>query len=251
MIHPSDDDLTLHYYRDPGCGRRVEAHLEACGSCAGRYRQLAATLDAIPPVDVPSRDDRYGLEVWHRIRHRLPDRDAYGWHAWTPAQILAAAASLVLLTSGAFMLGRAWPPADDGTPRPQAPVVATIEEGASRRALLLTVADHLERSDRVLTEIMNASDDGDISAEQGTAQELLWEGRLYRQFAVDADERAVAAMLDDLERALLDIVHSPSRVTSVELQDARRRVESAALLFKVRVMRNDLNREGTPTSQAS
>ena len=74
------------------------------------------------------------------------------------------------------------------------------------------MADHLDRSDRVLTDIMNASADGDIAAEQQWAADLISDNRFYRQDAVDSDEQSVAAVLDELERALLNIVHSPSEV---------------------------------------
>jgi len=120
--------------------------------------------------------------------------------------------------------------------------------GESRQRILLTsVADHLDRSERVLTDIMNAPDRGDISTEQRSAGDLLDTSRLYRQDAVDAGEQSVAAVLDDLERSLLEIVHSPSKVSAADLDEIRRRIDAAALLFKVRVMSDELRkREDAP-----
>ena len=93
---------------------------------------------------------------------------------------------------------------------------------------------------------MNASVPGDISAEQRWAEDLLTTSRLYRQDAVDIGERSVASVLDDLERSLIEIVHSPSQVTAADLDAMRRRIDAAALLFKVRVLSNELQeREGT------
>ena len=104
------------------------------------------------------------------------------------------------------------------------------------------MADHLDRSDRVLTDIMNAPDHNDISAEQRWAEDLLTTSRLYRQDAVDAGEQSVAGVLDELERSLLEIVHSPSKISAADLEQIRRRIDAASLLFKVRVMSDQLRR---------
>ena len=117
---------------------------------------------------------------------------------------------------------------------------------AVNRILLTSVADHLDRSERVLTDIMNAPR-GDISAEQRWADDLLDASRLYRQDAVDAGEHSVASVLDELERSLLEIVHSPSRISAADLDQIRRRIDAASLLFKVRVMSDELRkREDAP-----
>jgi hypothetical protein len=50
----------------------------------------------------------------------------------------------------------------------------------------------------------------------------------------------VAGVLDELERNLLEVVHSPSRVTAADLDEVRGRIDAAALLFKVRVLGDEL-----------
>src|SRR5262249_38957980 len=109
-----------------------------------------------------------------------------------------------------------------------------------RRVLLTSVADHLDRTGRVLTDIMNASARSDISTEQRWADDLLTTSRLYRQDAIDAREQSIASVLDDLERSLVEIVHSPSPISAADLEQIRRRIDAAALLFKVRVMSDDI-----------
>jgi hypothetical protein len=47
-------------------------------------------------------------------------------------------------------------------------------------------------------------------------------------------------VLDELERNLLEVVHSPSQITAAQLDDVRRRIDAAALLFKVRVLGDEL-----------
>jgi hypothetical protein len=250
VTHYSEDDLTLYYY---GEGRRrhdIERHLETCAGCASTYREIAGTLAMIAAPEVPARGDQYGLEIWQRIRFQLPERETgfsrfWGFSGLGFSMPVLAAAALLLIA--AFVGGRAWQ-------RSLAPVATTAVNGGgsatpenrTNRILLTTVADHLDRSERVLTDIMNAPR-GDISTEQRWADDLLDASRLYRQDALDAGERSVAAILDDLERSLIEIVNSPSKISAADLEQIRRRIDAASLLFKVRAMSDELHRrEDTP-----
>jgi hypothetical protein len=245
--HYSEDDLTLYYY---GEGRRravIEQHLAACAACASLYRDIAGTLELVAPPQTPERGDQYGLEVWQRIRHKLPERPEPWWASFFHRDRLMLAAAAAMLVLVAFVAGRVWPrqpAAPAGTAAITAGGPATSGNAAAgetgRRILLTSVAEHLDRSERVLTDIMNASDSGDISSEQRWADDLLATSRLYRQDAEDAGEQSVAAVLDDLERSLMEIVNSPSKISAADLEQIRRRIDAAALLFKVRVMSEEL-----------
>jgi len=261
--HFTEDDLTLYYYgegpyrvdrlgsRSPR--RRVDQHLESCPACASLYREIAGTLGMVVAPEVPERGDQYGLEVWQRLRHQLPEQDPPLWRTfWTSVfrhdrlVFVAAAAMLVL---AAFVAGRVWPRQPPGAPTgvQQSADNAASASNSRHRILLTSVVDHLDRSERVLTDIMNAPDRGDISTEQRRADDLLDASRLYRQDAVDAGEQSVAAVLDELERSLLEIVNSPSKISASDLEQIRRRIDAAALLFKVRVMSDELRqRESSP-----
>ena len=234
MTHCSDEELLLEYY---GEASRHSAHRRACGECDARYQELRATLDGVT-LEPPERGDHYGLEVWQAIRHRLPARERT-WHSLlTPQWGLAAAA--LLLVAG-FTAGRLWPgsaPEPAATVASSAPIAA--DDDARRRVVLATVTDHFDRSDRVLAEIMNAPEPRDLSAQQRWAGDLVADSRLYRQNAMAINEPAVAAVLEEVERVLLDIVHQPPDATAADLEEIRRRIDSAALLFKVRVMSNEL-----------
>ena len=249
--HYTEDELTFYYY---GEGRRrhdVERHLESCAGCASTYREIAGTLAMIGAPDVPERGDQYGREVWQRIRHTLPERESSEWATlaglFRPERLVFAAAAAMLVLA-AFVAGRVWPrvPAT-GAPQTAGTTAGTIAGTSaagseSRQQILLTsVADHLDRSERVLTDIMNAPR-GDISSEQRWADDLLDASRLFRQDAVDTGEGSVASVLDELERSLLEIVHSPSRISAADLDQIRRRIDAASLLFKVRVMSDELRR---------
>jgi len=240
VTHCTDDDLVLHHYGDPAVSPQAGGHLATCASCRDRLHDLAESLRAMTFREAPDPGDHYGVELWHRLAPRLPRRQPF-WQAWlqslTPAprrSLAVAAAAAVLLVVG-FVAGRIVPDAP-----PQRAAVEAIDADEARRVLLMSVADHLERSDRVLTDILNASVDGDISNEQVWAADLVADNRFFRQDAVASDEHSVAAVLDELERALLDIVHGPSVASRVELEEMHRRLDSAALPFKVRVLGGEL-----------
>jgi len=232
MTHCSDDDLVLQYY-----GEADHEHVRTCGECAARLREMAAVLESLTTT-VPERGDAYGSEVWQRIRPELIQSPAPWYSRQVVRWAMAAAAGIALVFSG-YVAGR-FSTTKLSVAKSVQQAVSTSEDQARKRMLLLTVADHLEHSDRVLTEIMNAPDATDISAERQWAQDLVAANRLYRQDAADADERSVADVLDDLERALLDIVHGSNDAGPEELDRIRGRIDSAALLFKVRVMTNEL-----------
>ncbi len=239
MSHPAEDDLVLHFYGDPARDPGVAAPRQPCPAGAAPDSGLVAALSLVPQDEVPDRGERYGLEVWQRIRPAVMASERpfrFGRTLVATAASIALIVAAGLLTVGSFPQ----PASGPGTTAPAAETVAEAED--SRRVLLMAVADHLERSDRVLTEIMNAAGGDDMAAQKGWAEDLLWAGRLYRQSAIESDEQSVAAVLDDVERTLLDIVHTPAEIDD-ELDVVRRRVDSAALLFKVRVMRDELHQQ--------
>jgi hypothetical protein len=210
----------------------------------------------IAAPDVPERGEQYGLEVWQRIRHHLPEQQRPWWSIWFSGERLVLAGAAAVLVLVAFIAGR-WSPRE--TPRGSndaPPATATVAADRSatasvrQRVLLTSVADHLDRSERVLTDIMNAPERSDISTAQRWAADLVDASRLYRQDAIDAGEQSVANVLDDLERNLVEIVHSPSRISAADLEQIRRRMDAAALLFKVRVMSDELRRRDNAPEEA-
>lgn len=258
MTHYSDDDLTLYYY---GEGRRrdaVERHLAECAACTATLQSIAGALALMPASEPPERGDQYGLEVWQRVRHQLPPQDAPWWNAWLRWDRLALAGAAAVLVFAAFLAGRFSPrsmpasaPATVATAKPAAGATARTPDAVNDRILLASVADHLDRSERVLLDIMNAPTHGDISAEQEWAADLVTASRLYRQDALDAGEQAIASTLDDLERNLLEVIHSPARISAADLDQIRRRIDAAALLFKVRILSDELRqRDDAPGAPA-
>jgi hypothetical protein len=244
--HYTEEELTLHFYGDTKRGPRIARHLEACPRCQALYDDIAATLSLIVPPPAPERGELYGLEVWQRIRPMLPERPA-GHHAsrvWGFAFVTMTVA--VSFAAGSFVaLHR---PANDS---PSPPTTAVRDGGATDRARMAAIADHLERSERLLLDVVNH--DGaklDVRSRQLGAAELIDSNRVYRHASRRAGDLIVADVLDDLERHLLDIVHGPPTLGPSDLEGIRARFESDALMFKVRVLADGLDHRGYSTLYA-
>jgi hypothetical protein len=124
------------------------------------------------------------------------------------------------------------------------------------RVLVVAVGDHLGRSEMMLMELENAhpAESGqkviNISSTQRRAEDLVEENRLYRQTALKEGDQGMASTLDELERVLLDIANSPDEVTPAQFEAMRKRIEARGILFKVRVVNQDL-REREKAAQPS
>jgi hypothetical protein len=229
MNHIGEDQLVLFYYGESAEAEAIESHLSGCESCRSQFRALQLVLNTVDSVSVPERPADYGHAIWKRIEPRLAVRrwpPIRLWWIWTPAM-----AALLL---GAFLAGSLWQ-------RAGAPGIAKNQTNQQirERILLVAVGDHLERSQMVLAELDNAPDGKgklDISGERRMAEDLLDDNRLYRQTARTTGDNSMASVLDDLERVLLEIAHSPSEISSQQLNDLREQIESRGLLFKVRVL---------------
>jgi hypothetical protein len=232
-----------------------EEHLAGCAACRNEFSALERVLAAVDAAPVPERDDYYGTRVWQRIRPQLDARRGWDWSAWLRPQRLALVGGVAVLVTAAFVAGRFWPPPPTGTGPGPTPVA---DAGAVReRILLVAVGDHLDRSQMVLLELVNADERDtaggglDISGEQKRAEELVESNRLYRQTAEHQGDAAVVSVLDDLERALLEIAHSPSKPTGPQLQAIQQRIAARGLLLKVRVVNSEVRERQKGAVQTS
>jgi hypothetical protein len=234
--HLSEEQLVLHYYGEEGETLAVEQHLEACDECRDLYGSLLRVLNVVDSLPIPERGADYGGQVWQRIERQIPARRRFWWLAMpSPVRWAAAGAAFAGLLTMAFFAGRFYPQETLSGPTQMA---VGVDSKTGERIMLVAVGDYLERSQMVLFELLNASPKGamDISAEQERAGDLVSESRLYRQTALHTGDTAVANVLDDLSRVLLEIAHAPSRMTPEDLQNLRQRLEAEGILFKIRVL---------------
>ena len=244
MEHLSEERLIAHHYGDEDARARAaaEQHLATCKDCAQQLAEISALLGAVTPPEAPARDEAYGTEVWNRIRAHLPEKpERRSWFAWPERWAVGAAVAALILA--AFLVGRyLQPPA---TP----PVAQQSPQQIRERVLMVALSDHLDRSQMVLVEIANAPSSGpvDISGEQQRAEDLVDASRLYRQAAQSNGDASTARVLDELERTLLDIAHSPSQLSQADLKRIQNRIEAQGLIFKVRVIGAKVRQEQRPT----
>ncbi len=243
MNHLTEDELILHYYGEAGDALAVEAHLDECGDCRERYGAYQRVLNVVDSLPVPERQPGYEGELWGRLAPRLGARRRFSWPVFSPWKWAAASAALAGLLTVAFVAGRYYPRSYPVHTGPAAPETLSPE-----RVMLAAVGDYLERSQMVLIELANARPNGpmDISTERERARDLVSENRLYRQTAEHTGDRAVSDVLDELDRVLLEIAHSPAELSSEQLDHLRQRFESQGILFKIRVLGSNVrNQEGT------
>jgi hypothetical protein len=257
--HLTQDDLVLYRYQESPDAPGVERHLAACRQCRDEYAALERVLGLVETglgiSHVPEPAASYERQVWMNVERRIAEDAAElasrGWWMFWRAEglgyglvpQLALAAAIVLLLAGSFFIDRAVRPASaPGMPAGMSASRGTSAAGetagnARGRVLYAAVGEHLQRSELMLVELNNVEANGsiDLTPQQEWAEDLVSENRLYRQSAAEAGEAEMVSVLDDLERVLLEVAHSPQRADSEELQRLRTRLDTQDLLFKVRV----------------
>lgn len=239
--HLTEDELVLHYYgemSDAAEGRAC-AHMDACAECRTQLSRLQRVLALVDAGATPEPAATFEARTWQQVepvlRRELPRRRAY-----LPLPLLrpviakiawgAAAAVLVL---AAFVAGRVWPDP------PAASVVTTAPAAAVDRVLLVDLGDHLDRAELTLVEFI-ARNPAEVAARQARAEDLIAANRLYRGTAIAIGDQGVVDVLDELERALIEIAATPVDADESDLDAVRQWIESRDLLFKLRVMREML-----------
>ncbi len=231
MNHLSAEQLTDAYYGESDSS--VREHLQQCHQCAEEYAHLEELLHAVRDTPAPEPEAGYENEVWRRLLPQLPQRQSLSslfLRPWVFAPALAIVLALAFL---AGMLTQ------------QRRQFTGISAQARERVLLISLSDHLERSQVLLTELLNAPPAAlDLASQRSQARDLLEENRLLRQASARAGELGRSATLDDLERVLLDVANSPADLSADDLQILRTRIKNDGLLFKVRITSADARRQG-------
>ena len=249
MKHPTEEEIIAYREGEPRERKVIMRHMSECEECRAQLERLESVLAALDEMPVPDPGEDYGQRVWQKIAPRLPKRRAWDWSAWFEPRRLVAAGALAAVILAAFLAGRFLPRKGPAIPEPSAEVVR-------ERVLLVAVGSHLDRSEMILVELSNAQPAAkshqliNISTEQRRAENLINENRLYRQTAQQQGDAALAGVLDDLERVLLDFARSPQEVTPAQFETIQRRIEARGILFKVRVVGKDVRQRQEKSTPA-
>lgn len=250
--HMHDDELILYYYGEKRRGEEIRRRLESSPQLQARYDEICRVLGAVETLPVPDPGVGYGERVWNRLQADIAEERSLVWwkrlgkglaEAFAPARLRTAGAFAALLAV-AFLAGRYWDLTDEG-----GEAILTAE--GRERIVASVIADHLERSQRLLLELANAPGGSavDVSFERESAKSLLSDNRLYRQTTRQSGQADLTAVLDELERLLLDLVHGPDEIPAGDLEDFRSRIDG--VLFKVQVLGWRLRQQEQPQQQES
>ena len=228
MMHLSEEDLILLYYGEPGVPANARAHLAECPDCATQARSLAATLDECK--NWPAAEPALGFEarLWRGVAARLPEKESRR----PRLRLFAFAAALASLVVAAFVVGRI-------TTHTAPPITAGLSSQARERVLRISLADHLDRAEILLTNLSNG-----IAPDRGRAADLVSEGRLLRSALMTSGDTGTLALVDDVERFLLEAANEPEHPADAEMTTLRRRIEDDSLIFKIRIIKANLRTRG-------
>jgi predicted anti-sigma-YlaC factor YlaD len=249
MNHLSEEELILHYYGETERADKVRVadHLASCDDCQAADTQLRRVMTLVDSA--PAAEARPGFErdVWARLEPQLVHRSAKregGWRTlfWAPQWALAGGVAALVLV--AFMAGRISNAPGGAAP---APLQA---EFAPERVLQAAVGDHLDRTQMMLAELANSDQAGVLATEQERAADLVAVNRVIRASAEQSGDAAIADVLEDLERVLLEIANAPANASSNELTDLQSRITTQDLLFRLRVIASEMRQRTTPDREA-
>lgn len=239
--HLSEEQLIEVYYSG-----EPNDHLHECKVCGEDYQQLRNVLALVSESPVPERGEGYGREVYARVLQAIDREDSVRdvERSWNFLNLFrnwswSTAGAMAFLAIAAFAAGRFLPRAGVAAP---GVTVAEKQGPVKEKILLVALGDHLDRSQMVLMEVSHAQTvpgvmpNADITSQQQFAEDLISDNRLYRQTALQVGETGVAGVLEELERVLIEIANSPSKLNSKQLEELQKRIEKEGILFKVRVI---------------
>ena len=235
--HLSDEQLVLHYYGDDDNRAVVTRHLDSCAQCRTSLEQLSQLLGAVRTSSAPEPLHGFAERTWRKVHGRILDSQKPRWFGF-PVKQWVYACGITAALALAFFAGRF-------TPRTDPPVVAqNSPEVARERILLITVADHLERSQLMLLELLNSDTTGGVDFNRDRAAGLVADNRLFRRAAARDGDAATATILDELERVLLEVENAPAQWTGDEFAALREAIENKGLILKVRVLGSQARERG-------
>ncbi len=244
-MHVNEDDLVLHYYGEltPADEARVAGHVGECHECHAAFRRLQQVLMSVDEsaLSTPELPEGFERVVWARLQPEL-QRERRGWLSrLVSVPNVGWATAALAIAIGSFYAGHRWPAAPPAL-APGADGTTQASGQVRERLFMVDLSDHLDRSQRILVELVSADDEhaASLTGERERAEQLVSANRLYRDTAAATGDASVVDLLDQLERVLVEVAASPSGGSASELGEVRRRIESGSLLFKVRVVSSDL-----------
>ena len=239
MRSPDFDTLVLYHYGelDAECESRLRRQLETDPAARARLDEIRRSLALADEAGEPAADPDLAGRIWAGVDRRLPPvRRAHGWRVYRPVLAAAAVAVLALAVKLVFSVPEVAPPHGE----PVAPLAATgggLQEGARERVFAFTMAEHLDRSGRLLRNVRRLEPDapGVTTPDEARVRTVLAGGRMLRQAAGDRLDPATRDLLLEVEMLLTELAHQdPAEADAVRRLQAR--LEESDLLFRLGVV---------------
>lgn len=243
----SDQELILFYYGEHPQAELAE-RIANDPALTQRLNALADDLEAIEAAQSACDEDQLrARRLWHRISPSLDaasspgaDRAAAARAPSSRAPLWLAAAAVLALSVLISSLMPSLRPSPGDTPREVAQ-----SEPARADVLVNRVVDaHLQETERLLITLVNQPDA--LTLNESELNSLLDRNRLYRQLAAQRGRDDIRQLLFELEPLLLDLANDSRPGPSFNDDWTTQHPES--LLFRVRLMDQQLNRTGGPSN---
>lgn len=248
--HPTDDNLILHYYgeTDRDDAARIESHIASCAECQAARDQLVRVMTLVDSAALVEAPLGFERTAWARLEPHLETGVRSGWRAFFRFPRWALAGGVAALVAAAFVAGRL----SGGDPTVTSPAPVLAATGGPSRLLRAEVGDHLDRTQMMLVELVNAeAGHSDVLAgEQERAADLVAVNRLIRHSAERSGDGAMVSVLEDVERVLLEIANAPANASSNEPADLQSRITMEDLLFRLRVIASEMRQRATTDREA-
>jgi hypothetical protein len=265
MKHLTEEEWIAYYYGEGNDRQAMQEHIAECAECAAAGRELAADLAPMQPSEEEARRDAgYGEEVWGALQGSLTpyarvEASRRFWPVRWNLGFASAAVALAAIAGAAFYSGRMWE-------QKRTPLIAAANPGqAGQRIILFVVSEHLDRSQRLLSELNDPDQAAADHGLQARARELLTENRLYRQSSMrlndgsakstaEETDSSLETILNDLEPVLIELANQPDDLDRAKIVQLRKELNTSGLLFEIHVLRskarqhepnNSAPREGT------
>jgi hypothetical protein len=272
-MHITDDELVAHYYGelDESAERQTAAHLEECEACHTNLARLKRVMAAIDMAALAEPPAEFEKRAWSRLQPALAAESVRATRrvlAFDSPWKLGAWGSMAAgILIAAFVAGRMWDQGANGarsangatgantagSANPNGAGAGSADAGGAEAGgealregvLLVDLNDHLDRTEQTLVEFVSRTDVARDDGTQTRNEDLVSANRLYRGTAEATGDMAVTDVLDDLERTLIEIAGVPANAPASELAAIRRRIDARDLLFKLRVMRMELEQRAS------
>jgi hypothetical protein len=242
MTHLTHDELVLLHY-DEEIPVTARVHLLSCTACRRESELLKRVLHQVDRAgEPPELPATWEDDLWTKLQWKLDRRvrRRYGWMA-------AAAAMLAVAFFAGRAIERAQRPLPAAAAAPQAgTTIATAVTAAIRqRVLLAVVGEHMGRSERVLTEVKNASADQPATAigDRQALEDLGQKNRLYLEAAHASGDESLASILEELQPMLLELARAPEQPSAEDVAALQKRIDRRGALLKLRVARESLRHQ--------